>query len=89
MRRTLWKKNLETLSPEELDLDVEKALDAVQDTRMNGREISNSITTAKTLAKSEGSKLKLEYLQTIVQIWSEFEESLSRLQEAKVSDIEK
>lgn len=89
VRRTLWKKNLESISSEELDFNVEKALDAVQDTKMNGREISNSITTAKTLAKSEGSKLKLEYLQTIVQVWSEFEQSLSQLQEAKVSDIEK
>jgi hypothetical protein len=47
---------------------------------MNGREISNSITTARTLAESEGSKLKLEYLQTIIQVWAEFEDSLKVIQ---------
>ncbi|KUJ16761.1 P-loop containing nucleoside triphosphate hydrolase protein [Mollisia scopiformis] len=89
VRRTLWKKNLESVPREDLDLDLEKALDAVEGTEMNGREISNSITTAKTLAKSEGSKLKLEYLQTIVQVWSEFEESLSKMSVLEGSWVEK
>jgi hypothetical protein len=52
----------------------------VEDTEMNGREISNSITTARTLAESEGSKLKLEYLQTIIQVWAEFENNLKVIQ---------
>ena len=51
---------------------------------MNGREISNSITTARTLAESEGSKLKLEYLQTIIQVWAEFENSLKLIQKPKI-----
>jgi AAA+ superfamily predicted ATPase len=79
VRRTLWLKNLQSVPEEELDLDFEKALDAVQDTEMNGREISNSITTARTLAKSEGSRLKIEYLETIVAVWREFEDSLGKL----------
>lgn len=72
----LWEKHLSEVPAEEIDLDVAEALNAVEATEMNGREISNAITTAKTLAKSEGSRLKLEYLQTIIQVWSEFEESL-------------
>ena len=72
---------------EEIDLDVDEALDAVEETEMNGREISNSINTARTLAKSEGSKLKLEYLETIVQVWREFENSLRKLQKLGASEI--
>jgi len=62
------------------ELDVEQSLDVLCKTEMNGREISNAINTARTLAESNGSKLKLEYLETIVQVWQEFEGSLKALQ---------
>ena len=67
-------------------MDVEVVLDALDNADMNGREISNSISTARTLAESEGEKLKLEYLQTIVQIWREFNESLEALQKVEVAE---
>lgn len=76
----LWEKHLAAVPAGEIELTLAEALAAVEDTEMNGREISNAITTAKTLARSEGSKLKLEYLQTIVQVWNEFEISLLKLQ---------
>tara|TARA_R110002033_G_scaffold49524_1_gene96275 strand:- start:146 stop:400 length:255 start_codon:yes stop_codon:yes gene_type:complete len=76
----LWEKHLAAVPTDEIELTLAEALAAVEDTEMNGREISNAITTAKTLARSEGSKLKLEYLQTIVQVWNEFEISLLKLQ---------
>ncbi|XMA16702.1 hypothetical protein WAI453_009493 [Rhynchosporium graminicola] len=87
VRRMLWEKHLAHVPAKELDLNLEEALVAVEGVEMNGREISNAITTAKTLAKSEGSKLKLEYLQTIVQVWSEFESSLLKLQREKIDAI--
>jgi AAA+ superfamily predicted ATPase len=80
VRRQLWQKHLANVPAAEIDMEVDAVLDALEDTTMNGREISNSITTARTLAKSEGSKLKLEYLQAIVQVWREFEESFQRSQ---------
>jgi hypothetical protein len=83
----LWQKHLANVPADEIDVNVEEVLDALEDTRMNGREISNSITTARTLAQSEGSKLKLEYLQAIVQVWTKFEESSKLLQSAEVTDI--
>lgn len=67
-------------------VSMEEALGAVEDTKINGREIWNSINTVRTLAKSEGSKLKLVYLQTIVQVWSEFEESFGSLQKVELAD---
>ena len=79
----LWQKHLASVPPEDIDLDVEEALDFLEGTRMNGREISNSIGTARTLAESEGSTLTLEYLQTIVQVWTDFEESLQRVQKVE------
>ncbi|KAL2060901.1 hypothetical protein VTL71DRAFT_8953 [Oculimacula yallundae] len=87
VRRMLWEKHLAHVPAEDIDLDLEEALATVEDTEMNGREISNAITTAKTLAKSEGSKLKLEYLQTIIQVWFEFETSLLKLQKGDAIKI--
>lgn len=84
----LWEKHLARVPKDEIEIDMTAVLDAVQDIEMNGREISNSITTATTLAQSEGAKLKLEYLQTIVQVWSQFEESLKVLQEKTGRDSE-
>lgn len=43
---------------------------------MNGRVISNSISTARTLAKSENVKLRIGDLETIVRVWEEFERVL-------------
>jgi hypothetical protein len=86
VRRLLWQKHLANVPAEEIDVDVDEVLKALEGTTMNGREISNSITTARTLAKSEGSKLKLEYLQAIVQVWSEFEENLQLLQKAEITE---
>ena len=62
----LWEKHLAAVPTDEIELTLAEALAAVEDTEMNGR--------------SEGSKLKLEYLQTIVQVWNEFEISLLKLQ---------
>jgi hypothetical protein len=44
---------------------------------MNGREISNAVNTAYTLAMSEERKLEIEHLNTIVDIWKKFEEDLT------------
>lgn len=54
---------------------------------MNGREISNAINTARTLAKSEGQRLNLEYLSTIVMVWDEFEKSLKSIQAAEAGPV--
>lgn len=93
VRRQLWTKHLarvptSSISPD-LSTDLEKTLDWLQDIEMNGREISNSITTAMTLAKSEGRKLELEFLKTIVEVWQQFEQSLKGMQKEEVSAAEK
>jgi len=83
VRRLLWRKHLglvaEGKALGEREVLVEEAIEAVQDVGMNGREISNAITTARTLATSEGRALGLEDLRTIVEVWQDFERSLSVL----------
>jgi AAA+ superfamily predicted ATPase len=80
IRRLIWRNHLSRVPASECDIDVEQALDVLRETEMNGREISNAINTARTLAKSEGQRLSLEYLSTIVMVWGEFEKSLKTIQ---------
>jgi len=48
---------------------------------MNGREISNAVNTARTLATAEnGGKIKLEHLDTVAQVWQEFQTSLGAIE---------
>lgn len=47
---------------------------------MNGREISNSVTTARTLAADGGERLGLGHLEVIVGVRAEFHMSLKRVQ---------
>lgn len=49
---------------------------------MNGREISNSVTTARTLAADGGERLGLTHLEVIVGVWEDFHMSG---REAKIS----
>jgi hypothetical protein len=87
IRRLIWRNHLSRVPPSECDIDVEEALDVLSETEMNGREISNAINTARTLAKSEGGKLSLEYLSTIVTVWEEFERSLKSIQAAEAGPV--
>jgi len=84
IRRLIWRNHLSRVPASECDVDLEQALDVLCVTEMNGREISNAINTAKTLAKSEGERLNLEYLSTIVMVWEEFERSLKSIQDSEV-----
>ncbi len=79
VRRLIWRNHLARIPSAEHVLDMDSALDILCQTEMNGREISNAINTARTLAQSEGHVLSLEYLETIVRVWEEFERSLRAL----------
>ena len=77
-RRQLWQKRLETIPPDDRDFQLEEVLDSVEQSEMNGREISNSINTALTLARDEKKKLDFKHLQTIIQVWKDFGASLEK-----------
>lgn len=77
VRRAIWQSHLAAIPADEIDIgDVDTALDAIDDTAMNGREINNAIGTARTMAASEGKKLSLDHLKAIVEVWKDFESSL-------------
>ena len=59
---------------------LEDVLNLVEKAEMNGREISNSIHTALTLARDEGGKLNLSHLETIIEVWKEFGAQLDRVE---------
>lgn len=73
VRKSLWRKKLEVLSSEEAEMDVPAVVEAVADADMNGREISNAVNTARTLAADKGVKLTGEHVSTVVTLWKEFE----------------
>ena len=55
---------------------MEEVLDSVEKVEMNGREISNSIHTALTLARDEKVRLGKGHLETIIAVWRAFAEQL-------------
>ena len=73
---SLSKPDSDLVSEDEITLAAEK----LSIHTMNGREVSNSVTTARTLAEFEGERLNLQHLETIVGVWEDFNMSLKRLQ---------
>jgi hypothetical protein len=56
---------------------------------MNGREIANSINTARTLALDAKVKMNYSHIESIVQIWSQFEVALNASNEKARRDKKK
>ena len=84
-RRQLWQKRLEAIPAADRNFNLGQVLDSVQQSEMNGREISNSINTALTLARDENKKLEFDHLQTIIDVWQDFGVALE--EEAKSLDM--
>lgn len=76
MRRRIWMQSLSSIPPEEIDMDIEEDLDEFVQEDLNGREISNSVGTARTLARFKRAKLTVEHLHTVLETRREFERSL-------------
>jgi hypothetical protein len=60
-------------------LDIDEVFELVSKVEMNSREISNTISSASTLARMEGTKLQIKHIEMIVHVWNEFESSLEKL----------
>jgi AAA+ superfamily predicted ATPase len=80
-RMLLWKQKLQEIPNEIADLDLTKDIKALAVPAMNGREISNAVNTAKTLAAAENEgKIRMEDLETVVMVWKDFQSSLSQIE---------
>lgn len=81
MRLQLWNQRLSSLDADKLDLDIDEVLSAMRPVEMNGREISNTLTTAITLARHAGEKLRLDHINSVVQAWRDFKDSIKKMEE--------
>jgi len=92
MRRQIWVQALSSLPAEEIDMDLEEDLDEFIREEVNGREISNCVGTARTLARFKRTKLTAEHLHTVLETRREFDRSLegmrTRRQKTDLSKLE-
>lgn len=76
-RSEIWRNRICRIPIEERDtdlteLDGSRTLDILQKLEINGREISNSLNTSRTLARDEGRKLGLGHLLAILEMQTAF-----------------
>ncbi|KAH9897321.1 P-loop containing nucleoside triphosphate hydrolase protein [Xylariomycetidae sp. FL2044] len=81
VRRRIWLKCLGAVPAGETVIDAGEAVDApafapILEAPLNGREIANAVTTARTMARFEGAKLGLPHLETVLEVRRAFDESL-------------
>jgi hypothetical protein len=80
-RALLWTQKLEQLPKAEVDFDIADAVKKLAQPAMNGREISNAVNTARTLAAAEnGGLIRYEDLDTVVGVWREFQSSIGEIE---------
>ena len=75
MRRLIWTQTLESLPATELDMDLSTVDDLIHE-QLNGREITNSINTARTLSRFENQPLQLKHIKTVLDVKKEFDATL-------------
>jgi hypothetical protein len=68
IRRQLWEQKLKP-HLQTFKGDLEDVLHVVSQYEMNGREISNTVTSAKTIADERLKDMSVEHLQTVLQVW--------------------
>jgi SpoVK/Ycf46/Vps4 family AAA+-type ATPase len=78
MRRQLWLKHLGKIATDDLNLDLEEDIDEFTREKLNGREISYAINTARTLARYEKKALGVEHVQTVLKVKNDFDKDLRR-----------
>ncbi|KAI9692396.1 MAG: hypothetical protein M1822_006627 [Bathelium mastoideum] len=81
MRRAIWRQTLLSLPAENIKMDVDDAIESLIDENLNGREITNAIHTARTLARYEESPLMLKHIETVFGVKNDFEVSLKRMRD--------
>ncbi|KAF6795458.1 AAA family [Colletotrichum sojae] len=80
-RRRLWVQCLRGLpaaaAEPEFDGDVEDASAGFAARQLNGREIANAVNTARTIARFEGGKLRVEHIERVLDIKASFQGDLA------------
>lgn len=90
-RKLIWRNFLvrpETLGEQDsIDFDdVESHIDDLARYPMNGRQIRNSITTARQLAKFKKRKMAFAHLKRAITVAEKFDKYLARVREADIEE---
>ncbi|KAI1498903.1 P-loop containing nucleoside triphosphate hydrolase protein [Biscogniauxia marginata] len=75
VRRRIWHHYLKAVPVGSSEVDPESAIDQLTAPALNGREIANMINTARTMARFEGTPLKLSHLETVLKVREKFDDS--------------
>jgi SpoVK/Ycf46/Vps4 family AAA+-type ATPase len=86
MRRLIWTQSLRAVRVEQLDMDIDQAVDILVRDKLNGREITNAINTAQTLARFEGKPLQLNHIETVLGVRNQFNVNLRRMAARAMAD---
>jgi SpoVK/Ycf46/Vps4 family AAA+-type ATPase len=89
-RRLIWTHTFSKLPEDERGDELEAAVEGLSRTSLNGREISNIVTTARTLARFEKVPLSPAHIENVLGVRMEFEENLVKaraVENAKQSTI--
>ncbi|KAK2056199.1 P-loop containing nucleoside triphosphate hydrolase protein [Colletotrichum caudatum] len=76
-RRQLWVQCLSKLPADERDFDdVDDVSMNFVDQQINGREISNAVNTARTIARFEKEKLQTKHIEQVMSLRASFQDDL-------------
>lgn len=79
IRRQVWMNLLNDVPREFMGIeDVDDAVENILMEKLNGREISNTLNTARTLARFKKERLGLEHIESVLQVRREFDKSVQR-----------
>ncbi|KAI1419053.1 P-loop containing nucleoside triphosphate hydrolase protein [Xylaria sp. FL1777] len=79
IRREMWTQALRTVPADEIGIDdISQAVRILADRSLNGREIYNTLNTARTIATFERKKLLLEHIQKILKVRDSFDKKLTQ-----------
>ena len=81
MRGLIWEQYLARVPDH--DVDIDEVIHTLGKEKLNGREISNAINTAQTLARFQKQSLQIRHLQTVLTIREDFGKSLKKEKEKR------
>ncbi|KAK9418246.1 putative P-loop containing nucleoside triphosphate hydrolase protein [Seiridium unicorne] len=87
VRQRIWAQCLNRVPIEKRDLgDLDEVAQRLSTTKMNGREISNALNTAQTIARFRNMKLQMEHIESVIKVKSAFDETIRRDMRKLTSD---
>ncbi|KAI3321547.1 P-loop containing nucleoside triphosphate hydrolase protein [Xylariaceae sp. AK1471] len=79
VRRQMWTQVLRGIPADEIGIDdISHAAKSLAERKLNGREISNALNTARTIATFERKKLLLEHVQKVLKVRDVFDRKLDK-----------